>query len=151
MGKYRPLFIMFINRAWVEAATGRTIDDINPATGETTAKVALGGKGDVERAVAAAPRVPGESWFDTTDNERSTSRLRLADAMEEHGDECARLESIAVGKPISASLGDIPGITIALRFFAAAARCLESKAGRGSAQPEEASAGRGEWSNRSVK
>ena len=45
MEKYRPLFI---GGEWVEPASGRTIDDIDPATGQVTAKIALGGREDID-------------------------------------------------------------------------------------------------------
>jgi aminobutyraldehyde dehydrogenase len=51
--------------------------------------------------------------------------LALADKMEDDADELAHLESVDVGKPISASKEDIPFIIDNLRFFAAAARLPE--------------------------
>ena len=53
----------------------------------------------------------------------------LADAIEEHADELATLESENAGKPIEAVKADeIPAIVDPLRFFAGAARCMEGKA-----------------------
>jgi len=45
---------MLIGGAWVEAASGKTFESINPATGEVLARVAEGDKEDIDRAVAAA-------------------------------------------------------------------------------------------------
>jgi 1-pyrroline dehydrogenase len=122
--KYRPLFI---GGEWVEAADGASDEDINPATGEVIAKIAVAGKQDVDRAVAAAQKAYDEVWFDTPPKERAAMLLKLADAVDANGAELARLESIDVGKPISLSLGDIPFISDNLRFFAGAARCQEGK------------------------
>lgn len=124
METYRPLFI---NGEWVEPASGETQLDTNPATGGETAKIAMADKEDVERAVAAAQKAYDEVWFDTPPKERSAMLLKLADAIDENGDELARLESIDVGKPISVSAADIPFISDNLRFFAAAARVPEGK------------------------
>jgi 1-pyrroline dehydrogenase len=122
--KYRPLFI---GGQWVDPADGQTDDDINPATGDKIATVAVGAKEDVERAVAAAQKAYDEVWFDTPPKERSAMLLKLADAIDANGAELARLESIDVGKPITLSQGDIPFISDNLRFFAGAARCQEGK------------------------
>ena len=55
--------------------------------------------------------------------------LKLADAIEEHADELAELESDNAGKPIAAFRDDeIPFMVDNLRFFAGAARCLEGRA-----------------------
>ncbi len=52
----------------------------------------------------------------------------LADAVEEHADELATLESANAGKPLSAFRNDeIPFMVDNLRFFGGAARCLEGK------------------------
>jgi 1-pyrroline dehydrogenase len=122
--KYRPLFI---GGKWVDPAQGQTEDDINPATGEQIAKVAVAGKEDIERAVSAAQKAYDEVWFDTPPKERAGMLLKLADAIDANTAEFGRLESIDVGKPITASLGDIPFISDNLRFFAGAARCQEGK------------------------
>ncbi len=55
--------------------------------------------------------------------------LALADAVEEHGEELAALESQNAGKPIDVVLADeIPAVVDPLRFYAGAARCMEGKA-----------------------
>ena len=47
----------------------------------------------------------------------------MADLIEEHGDEIARLEALNAGKPIEAVKSDeIPVMADNLRFFAGAAR-----------------------------
>ena len=53
--------------------------------------------------------------------------LKLADALDEHGDEIAELESLNVGKPLSSARDEIPVATDNIRFFAGAARVLEGK------------------------
>jgi 1-pyrroline dehydrogenase len=123
--KYRPLFI---GGEWVDPAQGETQDDIDPATGNVIAKIAVADKQDIDRAVAAAQKAFDDVWFDTPPKERAGQLLKLADAIDANGDELARLESIDVGKPITLSKGDIPFISDNLRFFAGAARCQEGKA-----------------------
>ena len=118
----------FINGEFVPAADGATEPVINPATGSEYARAASSGPEDVDRAVAAA-RAAFETWGTTTPAERSLLLLRLADAIEEHGDELAAIESENAGKPIEAVREDeIPAIVDPLRFFAGAARLQEGKA-----------------------
>jgi betaine-aldehyde dehydrogenase len=117
----------FVDGELADPASGRTQAVVNPATGETIAQAPDSGDEDVERAVAAA-RGAFDGWSNSTPGERSLALLRLADAVEEHGDELARLEAINAGKPIEAVKADeIPVVADNLRFFAGAARVLEGK------------------------
>jgi betaine-aldehyde dehydrogenase len=117
----------FIDGEFADPADGRTEPIINPATGQTIAHAPLSSVEDVERAVAAA-RGAFEGWSNQTPGERSLALLKLADAVEEHGDELARLEALDAGKPIEAVKSDeIPAAVDNIRFFAAAARVLEGK------------------------
>lgn len=124
MEQYRSLFI---NGEWVEPASGKTREDINPATGEVAAKVALAGKEDIDRAVSAAQRAYDEVWFDTPAKERSAMLLKLADAIDEHADELARLECVDIGQPISLAGMSVSFTADTLRFFAGCARTPEGK------------------------
>ena len=45
---------LFINGQWVDAASGKSFETPNPATGETLASVAEGDSEDIDRAVRAA-------------------------------------------------------------------------------------------------
>ena len=47
---------LFIDGQWSDAASGKTFETPNPATGETLAAVAEGDAEDINRAVAAARR-----------------------------------------------------------------------------------------------
>ena len=118
----------FINGEFVPAADGASEPVINPATGEEYARAASSGPEDVDRAVAAA-RSAFATWGIAPPAERALALLRLADAIEEHGDELAAIESENAGKPVeSVKEDEIPAIVDPLRFFAGAARCLEGKA-----------------------
>src|SRR5688572_16401266 len=118
----------FIDGEFADASGGETEDVLNPATGEVIAQAPLSTEADVDRAVAAAKRA-FETWSVTTPGERALGLLRLADAIEEHGDELAALESENAGKPLQAVVDDeIAFMADNLRFFAGAARCMEGKA-----------------------
>jgi betaine-aldehyde dehydrogenase len=118
----------FVDGEFADPADGRTEPVVNPANGQTIAQAPLSNAEDVDRAVGAA-RAAFDGWAGTTPGERALALLRLADAVEEHGSELARLEAINAGKPIEAVKSDeIPVVADNLRFFAGAARCLEGKA-----------------------
>jgi betaine-aldehyde dehydrogenase len=110
------------------AHDGETEPVLNPATGEEIARAPRSSAEDVGRAVAAARRA-FEGWSNTTPAERARALLAIADTVEEHGAEIARLEALNAGKPIEAVTNDeIPVMADNLRFFAGAARCLEGRA-----------------------
>jgi 1-pyrroline dehydrogenase len=117
----------FVGGEFVEAVEGGTAEIINPSTGETIAEVPNGTQADVDRAVEAAKRAWPE-WRDTTPQERAELLLKLADAIESHADELARVESQNVGKPLAYARDEIPVCSDNLRFFAGAARILEGRA-----------------------
>jgi betaine-aldehyde dehydrogenase len=107
---------------------GETEAVLNPATGDEIARAPIASEQDVDRAVKAARRA-FDGWSSTTPAQRAQALLALADLVEEHGDEIARLEALNAGKPIEAVKGDeIPVMADNLRFFAGAARCLEGRA-----------------------
>jgi 1-pyrroline dehydrogenase len=117
----------FVGGEWVEAVEGGTAEIVNPATGEGIARVPDGTQADVDRAVEAAKRALPE-WRETTPGERAEMLLKLADAIDEHSDELAQVESRNVGKPLAYAKDELPVCSDNLRFFAGAARCLEGRA-----------------------
>src|SRR5919109_1319650 len=117
----------FVGGEWVDAVEGGTMEVVNPATGETIAEVPRGTEADVDRAVEAAKRALPD-WLETTPGERAEMLLKLADTIDEHADELAKLESTNVGKPLSYARDELPVSSDNIRFFAGAARVLEGKA-----------------------
>jgi betaine-aldehyde dehydrogenase len=107
---------------------GETEAILNPATGEEMARAPISSAEDVDRAVRAA-RGAFAGWSTTTPAQRAQALLAIADLIEEHGEEIARLEALNAGKPIAAVTNDeLPVMADNLRFFAGAARCLEGRA-----------------------
>jgi 1-pyrroline dehydrogenase len=118
---------MFVGGEFVEASDGGTMEVLNPSTGETIAEVPRGTEADVGRAVEAAKKALPD-WLDKTPRDRMELLLKLADAIDEHADELAQLESQNVGKPHAIVGDEMPFSADNLRFFAGAARTLEGKA-----------------------
>lgn len=92
---------MLIDGKWVEAASGKTFDSINPSTGEVIAKVAEGDSEDINRAVAAARRAFNGPWSKFKPAQRQNLLLKLADLVERNFDELASLDTLNFGGPIS--------------------------------------------------
>ncbi|HEY2397923.1 MAG TPA: gamma-aminobutyraldehyde dehydrogenase [Solirubrobacteraceae bacterium] len=110
------------------ASDAETEPILNPATGEELARAPRSTPEDVDRAVRAARRA-FDGWSTTTPAQRSEALLAIANVLEEHGEELARLEALNAGKPIEAVKSDeIPVMVDNLRFFAGAARTLEGRA-----------------------
>src|SRR5579871_1654629 len=84
---------------------GDTEPVLNPATGEEIARAPVSGPEEVDRAVRAA-RAAFDGWSNTTPAQRAQALLAIADLIEEHGEEIARLEALNAGKPIEAVKSD---------------------------------------------
>jgi len=101
---------LFIDGQWSDAASGKTFETPNPATGETLARVAEGDAEDINRAVRAARRAFEEGpWSRLTPSERGRIIWRIGDLILQHVDELAQLESLDNGKPFAvAQAADVP-------------------------------------------
>jgi betaine-aldehyde dehydrogenase len=118
----------FIGGKAVDPAEGGTEDVVNPATGEAIAEAPLSTKPDVDAAVAAA-KDAFPAWAATPPGERARALLKIADMIEERGEQIADLEAADAGKPRGAVVEDeIPVMADNLRFFAGAARTMEGRA-----------------------
>jgi 1-pyrroline dehydrogenase len=117
----------FIGGDFVEAASGRTTEVINPANDEVIATVPASDSEDVDRAVNAAATA-FQTWKDTTPQDRSLLLLKLADLLEAKGEELGLLESRNAGKPRGAAIDEMSVCVDLFRFFAGAARVMEGKA-----------------------
>lgn len=113
---------MFINGKFEDAASGKTFDTINPATGEVIAAVAEGDQVDIDRAVSAA-RISFERgvWSEEAPMNRKAVLLKLADLIRENLDELALLDSMDMGKTVEdAATVDVPGSALFFQWYAEA-------------------------------
>ena len=90
----------FINGAWVDPVSATPIDVINPATEQPFAKVALGTKADVDRAVAAA-RAAFPAFAATSREERLALLEKIAAIFKRRFTEMGETISREMGAPIS--------------------------------------------------
>ncbi len=116
---------LFIDGKFVNAADGATLEDLNPHDNSKIADVALAGKEDVDRAVAAAKKA-FPKWSKLAAMDRGRLLLKLADKIEEKAAELARLESLDTGHPLKDSTRlDVPRTAITFRYFGGMADKLE--------------------------
>src|SRR5437588_5688 len=113
---------LLIGGSWAPAADGATFDTLDPATGRAITSVAQGGASDVDAAVAAAREALGsgsDGWRSLPAAQRARLINRLADLVEEHGEELAQLESLDNGKPVKlARIVDVASTAAHFRHFA---------------------------------
>jgi aldehyde dehydrogenase (NAD+) len=111
---------LLIDNEWVESASGRRFETINPSTGEVICDVAEADAADVDRAVEAARKAfTGGDWPKMSPAQRGELLYKLADLIEENAEELARLETLDNGKPLSASLNaDLPFAIAMYRYYA---------------------------------
>src|SRR5256885_2603914 len=75
---------LFIGGRWVESASGKTFETLDPATGQVLTRVAEAGAEDVDRAVAAARRSFGRgTWRDLPPAERAKVLWQVGGMIEE--------------------------------------------------------------------
>ncbi len=107
-------------------AGSATFASLNPATGEPWAQIAEARAQDVDRAVAAAHRAFQEAeWRDMTAGARGKLLLRLADLLEQHAPELARLETLDTGKIIRETRAQIAYVAEYYRYYAGLADKME--------------------------
>ena len=111
---------LLIDGQWADGK--KSLDTVNPATGEVLTAVVEASSSDVDQAVGAARRAfdtKGAPWRKMPASERGRLIWRLADLVEQHIDELAELETLDNGKPIFESHNvDMPMVIDVLRYYA---------------------------------
>src|SRR5437773_733061 len=110
---------LFIDGEWRDAASGKTIEVVNPATEEVIASVASAEKSDVDAAVAAARAAFDGPWSKLSARERGRIVWKIGEKLMEKADEIARLETLHNGKPIFESRQiEVPAAAECFQYFA---------------------------------
>ncbi|MDX1609246.1 MAG: aldehyde dehydrogenase [Halofilum sp. (in: g-proteobacteria)] len=112
----------FIDGRFVEPASGREFDCVNPATGAVLTRVGEGEAEDIDRAVRAARGAFEDGrWSGRHPRTRKAVLQRLAQLIESHQAELALLETLDMGKPIADSSGiDMPLVVRTFAWYAEA-------------------------------
>lgn len=112
----------FIDGKFVDAASGRVFDSINPATGAVLAQVAEGDAVDIDRAVQSARRAFDDGrWSRKAPGARKEVLLKLAALIRANLEELALLDSLDMGKLVrDAATVDVPGAAHFFQWYAEA-------------------------------
>ncbi|WP_333666692.1 aldehyde dehydrogenase family protein [Parvibaculum sp.] len=92
----------YINGEWVDPAEPKTLDVINPATEEPCAKISIGSKKDVDKAVAAAKKA-FETFSKTSVDERIALLSKIMEVYQSRYGEIAEAISMEMGAPAKLS------------------------------------------------
>jgi acyl-CoA reductase-like NAD-dependent aldehyde dehydrogenase len=123
--------LLLIGETWMPATAGTVRDVLDPATSEVIAQVADAGQADVDAAVAQARAVfDAGAWPGLPGAQRARILWRIAEEIEEHADELARLETRDQGQPLSISAGfSVPMAAEVFRYYAGWCTKIEGTAG----------------------
>jgi aldehyde dehydrogenase len=118
----KPRYENFIGGHWVAPVRGEYVENVTPATGKPFTEVPKSSPEDVELALDAAHATKDE-WAEASTTERARVLNAIADAIEEHHELLAVVESWENGKPIRETLAaDIPLAADHFRYFASVIR-----------------------------
>jgi aldehyde dehydrogenase (NAD+) len=113
---------VFVNNKWQVSRSGRTIPIVAPADGQAFAEIAAGNDQDIDLAVKAARRAVEEgAWGRMTATERGRLLSRLANLIESHSEELAKLEATDTGKPMKQAKADVVAVARYFEYYGAAA------------------------------
>ncbi len=124
MTSHLPIHPIFVGGEHVPAASGKTFEVENPATGEVIARVAEGEETDIDHAVAAASDAFA-GWGATTREERAKILSRAAVILSERLDEFVRAEVAQTGRPIREMAAQLARLPAWYEYFGAIARTHE--------------------------
>jgi len=103
----------------VPAASGRSFETLNPATGKVLARVEEADANDIDAAVRSARAAFDGIWGHMKASERGVLLLKLADLIRRDADQLVELESLDSGKPVSANRRqDLPAVIDTLIYYA---------------------------------
>ena len=106
---------------WVTGDKNQTFDVINPARGDTIAKVANLSREQISAAIDMAYGAQKE-WAKKTGKERATILRRWFELMMENSEDLAKILTAEQGKPMAESMGEIAYGASFIEFFAEEAK-----------------------------
>ena len=106
---------------WVSGDKNQTFDVINPARGDTIAKVANLSRKQISAAIDSAYEAQKE-WANRTGKERANILRRWFDLMMENSEDLAKILTAEQGKPLAEANGEIAYGASFIEFFAEEAK-----------------------------
>jgi acyl-CoA reductase-like NAD-dependent aldehyde dehydrogenase len=114
-------YSMYIGGAWVPAASGETLESVEPYSGRVWATFPKGDGRDVDAAVSAAHAVVRDGGWARDPKRRARLLHALADRLEREAERLAAVESRDNGKTLREEIGANKGAATWYRYAAALA------------------------------
>ncbi|KAF7191334.1 Aldehyde dehydrogenase [Pseudocercospora fuligena] len=109
---------LFINGEYVQGSSGETLTIHSPNDDSlVTDKIQVASEQDVDKAVAAA-KAAFPAWRDMAGHKRAAIMNKFADLLEANIEKLAKLESAAMGQPVSVAKRMILGPVALWRYYA---------------------------------
>ena len=108
---------LLINNEWCAAASGKTLDVVNPANGAVIGTVAHAGIADLDRALAAA-QAGFLAWKKIPANERAATMRKAAGLLRERAASIAQLLTREQGKPFAEARVEVLAGADIIEWFA---------------------------------
>ena len=112
---------LLIDGAWTGAEGGRSLEVVNPASGEVNGTVAHASRADLDRALEAAEK-GFKAWRKVSAYDRSKLMRRAADLLRDRADGIARLMTLEQGKPLAEAKGETLAGADVIDWFAEESR-----------------------------
>lgn len=112
---------IFINGKWADAASGETIDVVNPTNGEKFTTISRGKAEDIDRAVQAANAALEGEWGRLTATERGRLLCKLGQLILDNAEDLAQIEARDTGKPLTVARNDVKVVARYFEFYGTAA------------------------------
>ncbi|KAK0594824.1 hypothetical protein LWI29_000911 [Acer saccharum] len=110
-----------IGGKWTDAYDGKTLEVLNPATGEVVADVSCMGRKETNDAISSATDA-FSSWSKVTAAERSKCLRKWYDLLIAHKEELGQLITLEQGKPLKEAIGEVNYGASFIEFFAEEAK-----------------------------
>jgi betaine-aldehyde dehydrogenase len=109
----------YINGRFTASQTGKTRDFINPADNSLLGMATDSDVADVDVAIASARKAfDAGPWPQTPAGERAAKLLRLADLIDAHAEDLAKMDTLNNGKPLREAKFDAADAAGCFRYYA---------------------------------
>ena len=116
-----PNVLLHIDGTWTESASGKTLEVMNPATGEVNGLLSHAGIPDLDRALEATER-GFATWRRVSAFDRSKLLRKAAGLLRERAGDIARLMTLEQGKPVGEARMEAMAGADVIDWFAEEAR-----------------------------
>lgn len=114
----------YLDGAWQQASDGKSMESLNPATGELVAQVPDSSKQDARDAVMIAKKAFRSQDWAFAPEKRAQALYAWSNRLEAASEELAQLLTAEAGKPIREARYEVGRAISYLRYYAGAARTV---------------------------